>query len=41
MAHVGPGQQDLWSHGERRSNQQPNPERYQEWRDGLKCGHKV
>ena len=30
-----------WSHGERRLNQQPNPKRYQKWRDGLQCGHKV
>ena len=26
-----PRQQDLWSHGERRLNQQPNPKGYQEW----------
>ena len=35
MTHEGSEQQDLWSHGERRLNQQPNPERCQEWRDGL------
>ena len=29
------------AHGVRHSNQQPNPKRYQEWRDGLQCGHKV
>ena len=41
MAHEGLRQQDPWSHGERRPNQQSNLERYREWRDELQCGHKV
>ena len=41
MAHEEIGQQDPWSHGERHPNQQPNLENYQEWSNGLYCGHRV